>query len=172
MPPRVRAWRSHHERRLRRNKGRRRRGSNPSLKVTMRLAELSLQITDLRFLQELSERMMGLEPTTFCMASVGSVRALFAPVRARSLKVPVCRSSTQPTEQERTRTNHERDHCDHRPTRGRASTLSELRRRRRSVHRGGLEKRENCAAPNALCSGGVTDDRKRQPRRRFHRCSR
>ena len=50
--------------------------------------------------------MMGLEPTTFCMASGSSVRA-------RSLKVRNCRPSSEPTEHERTRTNDERDQCDH-----------------------------------------------------------
>ena len=52
--------------------------------------------------------MMGLEPTTFCMASV-SVRA----VRARSLKAgdaghPQMRPNTSEREQ-----NDERDHYDH-----------------------------------------------------------
>jgi enolase len=34
-------------------------------------------------------------------------------VRARSLKVRICRSSSDATEHERTRTIHECDHCDH-----------------------------------------------------------
>jgi hypothetical protein len=45
------------------------RGNYPYLDVTMRLAELPLQTTEPVVLQGLPERMMGLEPTTFCMAS-------------------------------------------------------------------------------------------------------
>ena len=43
--------------------------NNPNLNVTMRLVELPLQTTAPAVLQGLTERMMGLEPTTFCMAS-------------------------------------------------------------------------------------------------------
>jgi hypothetical protein len=50
--------------------------------------------------------MKGLEPSTFCISSERSVRA-------RALKVPISRSSSDAIEPERTRTNDERDHCDH-----------------------------------------------------------
>jgi hypothetical protein len=45
----------------------------------MRLAELPFQTTDHAVLQEFPERMMGFEPTTFCMASGRSVRARSRP---------------------------------------------------------------------------------------------
>jgi hypothetical protein len=45
------------------------RGNNSHLSVTMRLAELPLQTTEPAVLQGLPERMMGLEPSTFCMAT-------------------------------------------------------------------------------------------------------
>jgi hypothetical protein len=63
------------------------------------------------------------------------VGAAFAPLRARSLKVGICRSSLDATEHERTRTNHERDHCDHAaPARDDASTLAESRSAKRSPY--------------------------------------
>jgi hypothetical protein len=58
---------------------RRRRGSNPHLNVTMRLAELPFETTAPAVLQGFPERMIGLEPTTFCMANAGSVRARSRP---------------------------------------------------------------------------------------------
>jgi hypothetical protein len=71
--------------------------------------------------QVLSERMMGLEPTTFCMA----MRAMFAPVRERSLN-PSCLQGLRPSE--RTRPNpNERPTLPflprHRGTRGRSLQL-------------------------------------------------
>jgi hypothetical protein len=42
---------------------------NPNLKVTMRLLALPFETTKTCVLQVLRKRMMGLEPTTFCMAS-------------------------------------------------------------------------------------------------------
>ncbi len=56
--------------------------------------------------------------------------AAFAPVRARSLKIRICRSSSDATDPERTRTNHERDHCDHAANAGNQlgrSAISKLR---------------------------------------------
>ena len=54
---------------------------------------------------------MGLEPTTFCMASVGSVRARSRPFAESPDLQVVLRSDRH----ERTRTNDERDHYDHGP---------------------------------------------------------
>jgi hypothetical protein len=59
----------------------------------------------------LSERMMGLEPTTFCMAKVGGRSRPFACVR-RNLSFAA--ASFGATERQRTRTNAECSHCSHR----------------------------------------------------------
>jgi cytochrome c553 len=53
--------------------------------------------------------MMGLEPTTFCMAS----EPAFASVRSCSLKRPARRASVQASERERTRANAEPCHSCH-----------------------------------------------------------
>jgi len=56
--------------------------NNPHLNVTMRLVESPFQTTELAALQGFPERMMGLEPTTFCMASERRRSHPFAPVRS------------------------------------------------------------------------------------------
>ena len=55
----------------------------------------------------------GLEPATSCLRSART----FAPVRARSLKPPVCRVLPRRPNAVRTRANAERCHCCHAPTR-------------------------------------------------------
>jgi hypothetical protein len=54
---------------------------------------------------------MGLEPTTFCMASAGDGSRPFAPLRSHS---PFAGISCQVGERARTRANAERCHCCHR----------------------------------------------------------
>jgi hypothetical protein len=54
--------------------------------------------------------MKGFEPTTFCMASVGSVRSSSRPFAESVLEQG---DSLAATEHERTRANRECDHCDH-----------------------------------------------------------
>ncbi len=56
------------------------------------------------------ERMMGLEPTTFCMAKVGRRSRPFARVRRNLL---FAAASDWPSERQRTRTNAECGHCSH-----------------------------------------------------------
>jgi hypothetical protein len=59
--------------------------------------------------------MMGLEPTTFCMARASDVRARsrpFAPVRS-NLKPLVCRAFARASEHHRTRANAEPCHSCH-----------------------------------------------------------
>ena len=71
---------------------------------------------------------MGLEPRP----SAWQVKAAFAPVRARSLKAHGCRSFADASDRKRTRTNDERDHCDHVGARaGHRATATRPRHRRR-----------------------------------------
>src|SRR5688500_17371290 len=61
-------------------------------------------------LQGFSERMMGLEPTTFCMADAGGRSHPFARVR-RNLSFAA--ASVEASERQRTRANAYCSHCSH-----------------------------------------------------------
>jgi hypothetical protein len=50
--------------------------NDPNLNLAMRFESLTVQETTPPGLQGLSERMMGLEPTTFCMAKGSWVRPI------------------------------------------------------------------------------------------------
>jgi hypothetical protein len=56
-------------------------GNKSTLNLATRVESFAAQTTTLADLQDLSERMMGLEPTTFCMARGGEHSHPFAPVR-------------------------------------------------------------------------------------------
>ncbi len=58
-------------------------GNNPDLDLATRLEGVAHPDDRTCCLQALSERMMGFEPTTFCMASVRSVRARSRPFAER-----------------------------------------------------------------------------------------
>jgi hypothetical protein len=105
------------------------------------------------------------------------VWAAFAPVRARSLKVRLSRSSSLPTEHERTRTNHERDHCDHA---AHAPTALDSRlvapTDRRGGHRGGQPAHPSNRLPSVSRRsfsgllrryGGISSSSRRTSRRSF-----
>jgi hypothetical protein len=57
------------------------RGNNPHLNPAMRLGSLPHQAKEPAAFKGISERMMGLEPTTFCMAKAGKRSRQFASVR-------------------------------------------------------------------------------------------
>src|SRR5438046_1028422 len=54
-----------------------------SANLATRVAPFTSWATERIDLQRLSERMMGLEPTTFCMANAGDGARLFAALRSR-----------------------------------------------------------------------------------------
>ena len=56
-------------------------GNNSTLDLATRVEKFASQATAPAILQVLSERMMGLEPTTFCMANASERSLAFAPVR-------------------------------------------------------------------------------------------
>jgi hypothetical protein len=56
-------------------------GNKSTLNLATRVESFTGQATAPAILQALSERMMGLEPTTFCMAKVGGRSHPFARVR-------------------------------------------------------------------------------------------
>src|SRR6266542_3716554 len=79
--------------------------------LPMRVEAFTAQPTVPAVLQGLSERMMGLEPTTFCMANASERARPFAPVRSNRLFAAV---SVQASEPDRTRANAEPCHTCHR----------------------------------------------------------
>jgi len=54
------------------------RGNKSTLNLATRVESFAVQATAPAILQALSEQMMGLEPTTFCMASAGGRSCRFA----------------------------------------------------------------------------------------------
>jgi hypothetical protein len=82
--------------------------SGPSLAILQKV--FSAPTTRHAPLQDFLERMMGLEPTTFCMANASDRSHPFAPVRSNELFAGL---SVQASERERTRANAEPCHPCH-----------------------------------------------------------
>jgi hypothetical protein len=85
------------------------RGEQRTLNLVTRVDVFAFQATAPAALQGLSERMMGLEPTTFCMG----VRAMFAAVRPGKVKPLSCSVFIRASERGRTRANVEPCHSCH-----------------------------------------------------------